>query len=169
MRATIFAIDVSCSYRIGREIARRSLARDASPYCLSAAKRRGTTGPRARSDWVPRRDAAFPADTRVERTFSVKNNGFRTRRRRRRVRNIYRRAYRLATGTYRNIRVVQRKLAFAQCCHQRRYLKPPHGSGAGNAPNFTNELSKFRYLRNDKNIRRNVCQITEIIPRHDAM
>jgi len=130
MRATIFAIDVSCSYRIGREIARRSLARDASPYCLSAAKRRRTSGSGSFGLFPDgRRNAALQADTRAERTFSVKKNGFRTRRlRRRRVRNIYRRAYRFVTGTYRNIRVVQRKLTFAQCCHRRRYLKPRTGA-----------------------------------------
>ncbi|CAL1673507.1 unnamed protein product [Lasius platythorax] len=65
-----------------------------------------------------------------------------------------------------------------QCCHQRRITRAAHGSSAGNAPNFTNGLSKF--LRNLCGVMRGMTKhqdetsltytskITEIILRHES-
>lgn len=44
-------------------------------------------------------------------------------------------------------------------------FKAPHGSGAGNALNFTNKLSKFCYLRDKTSF---ASKITEIILRYDT-
>lgn len=147
MRATIFAIDVSYSYRIGREIARRSLARDASPYCLSATKRRRTTLWMAHSDCFlterGQEDAAFPADARVKRTFSEKkqlpdssssSSSPCTKYLSSRVQISDGHVPKCTCSTQISVRTVLPPASL---------FKAPHGSSAGNAPNFTIELSKF--------------------------